>query len=45
MSEMLLLTLKESIILFDNKYFSHMNGAAKGSFLGPELANVFLCYH
>ena len=45
MFEMLLLTLKESIILFDNKYYSQIDGVAKGSPLGPTLANIFLCYH
>ena len=43
--EMLSLTLKESIILFDNKYYSQMDGVAMGSPLGTRLANIFLCYH
>ena len=37
MFEMLSLTLKESIIFFDNIYYSH--GVAMGSPLGPTLAN------
>ena len=45
MFEMVLLTLKESIILFDNKYYSQIDGVAMGSPLGPTLANIFLCYH
>ena len=45
MFEMLSLTLKESIILFDNKYYSQIDGVAMGSPLGPTLANIFLCYH
>ena len=45
MFEMLSLTLKQSIILFDNKYYSQINGVAMGSTLGPTLANIFLCYH
>ena len=45
MFKMLSLTLKESIILFDNKYYSQINGVAMGSPLGPTLANTFLCYH
>ena len=45
MFEMLSLTLKESIILFDNKYCSHMDGVAMDSPLGLTLANIFLCYH
>ena len=40
MFEMLSLTLKESIILFDNKYYSHIDEAH----LGSTLANIFLCY-
>ena len=39
------LTLKESIILLDNKYYSQIDGVAMGSPLGPTLANIFLCYH
>ena len=42
MFEMLSLTLKKSIILFDNKYYSQIDGVAMGSPLGPTLANVFL---
>ena len=45
MFEMLSLTLKKSIILFDNKYYSQIDGVAMGSPLGPTLANIFLCYH
>ena len=45
MIEMLSLTLKESIILFDNKYYSQIDGVAMSSPLGPTLANIFLCYH
>ena len=43
--EMLLLTTKENIILFDQKYYSQIDGVAMGSPLGPTLANIFLCYH
>ena len=42
---MLSLTTKESIILFDNIYYSQVDGVAMGSPLGPTLANVFLCHH
>ena len=45
MFEMLSLTLKESIILFDNKYYGQIDGVAMGFPLGPTLANIFLCYH
>ena len=42
---MLSLTLKESIIAFDNKYYSQFDEIAIGFPLGPTLANIFLCYH
>ena len=45
MFEMLSLTLKESVILFDHKYYSQIDGVAMGSPLGPTLANIFLYYH
>ena len=45
MFEMLSLTLKESIILFDNKYYSQIDGVAMGSPLGRTLANIFLYYY
>ena len=45
MFEMLSLTLKETIIFFDNKYYSQIDGVVMGSPLGPTLANIFLCYH
>ena len=44
MFEMLSLTLKESIILFDNKYYSQIEGVVMGSPLGPTLDDIFLCY-
>ena len=42
---MLLLTTKESVNLFDQKYYSQIDGEAMDSLLGPTLANIFLCYH
>ena len=42
---MLSLTTKENVILFDQKYYSQIDGVAMGSPLGPTLANIFLCYH
>ena len=39
------LTLKEFIYLFDNKYYSQIDGVVMVSPLGPTLANIFLCYH
>ena len=43
--EMLSLTLKESIILLDNKYYSQIDEVVMCSPLGPALANIFLCHH
>ena len=43
--EMLSLTTKENVILFDQKYYSQIDGVAMRSPLGPTLANIFLCYH
>ena len=43
--EMLLLTTKKTVILFDQKYYSQIDGVAIGSPLGPTFANIFLCYH
>ena len=42
---MLSLTTKEKVILFDEKYYSQIDGVAMGSPLGPTFANIFLCYH
>ena len=44
--EMLSLTTKENVVLFDQKnQFSQIDGVAMGSPLDPTLANIFLCYH
>ena len=43
--EILLLNTKENVILFDQTYYSQIDGVALGSPLGPTLANIFLCYH
>ena len=40
-TEMLSLTTKKSIILFDMDFYSQIDGVATGSPLGPTLANVF----
>ena len=45
MLEMLSLTVKKSFILFDNKYYSQIDGIAMGFPLRLALANIFLCYH
>lgn len=42
---MLSKTLKKSIILFDNKYYSQDDGLAMGSSLVPAILNIFLCHH
>ena len=42
---MLSFTTKENVILFDQKYYSQIDGVAMRSPLGPTLANIFLCYH
>ena len=44
-TEMVLLTTKESIILFDMAFYIKVDGVAKGYPLGPSLANAFLCHH
>ena len=38
-------TTKESVILFDDRFYKQLDGVAMGSSLGPTLANAFLCYH
>ena len=43
--QMLLLTTKENVILFDQKYYSQIDGVAMGSLFGSTLASIFLCYH
>ena len=43
--QMLSLTTKENVFLFDQKYYSQIDGVAMGSPLGPTLTNIFLCYH
>ena len=40
--EMLSLTTKENVILFDQKYYSQIDGVAIGSPSGPTLANISL---
>mgnify|MGYP001803339557 CR=1 FL=1 len=43
--DMLSLTTKESIILFNERFYEQIDGVAMGSPLGPTLANSFLCHH
>ena len=42
---MLSLNTKEKVILFDEKYYSQIDGVTMGSPLGPTFANIFLCHH
>ena len=42
--EMLQLAVKDSLLIFNGKYYVQRDGVAMGSPLGPTLANVFLCY-
>ena len=43
--KILLLPIKENLILFDQKYYSQIDGVAMCSPLGLTLANTFLCNH
>ena len=36
--------VKDSLILFNGKYYIQVDGVAMGSPLGPTLANIFLCH-
>ena len=42
---LLSLSVKDSVFLFNDKYYKQVDGVAMGSPLGPTLANVFLCFH
>ena len=44
-TEMLSLTTKESIVLFDMAYYTPVDDEALGSPFGPSLDNAFLCHH
>ena len=44
-AEMLSLTTKESIILFDMAIYTQVDSVVMGSPLGSLLANAFLCHH
>ena len=44
-TEMLSLTTKESIILFDMAFYTQVNGVAIRSTLGSSLVNAFLFHH
>ena len=40
-----LLSMSESLILFDQEFYKQHDGVAMGSPLGLTLPNAFLCYH
>ena len=42
--EMFSLITKESIILFDDDYYSQIDGEAMTSSSGPSFENIFLCH-
>ena len=44
-TDMLSLTIKELLILFDMTFYTQVDGVAMGSSLRPSLANAFLCHH
>ena len=44
-TEMLSLTTKESIVLFDMGFYIQIDGVAMGSPLGLTLTSLFLCHH
>ena len=43
--KLLQFAVKDSLILFNGKYYIQRDGLAMGSPLGPHLANIFLCYN
>ena len=43
--EMLSITIKKLIILFDMVFYTQVDNVAMGSQLGHSLANAFLCHH
>ena len=43
--EMLSLTTKGNVILFDQKYYRQIDGEAMDSPLVPTFANICLCHH
>ena len=44
LKELLKFTSYESFFIFDNEYYSQLDGVAMGSPLGPTLANAFFCH-
>ena len=44
LTQLLQFAVKDSLFIFNEKYYIQCDGVAMGSPLGPTLANVFLCY-
>ena len=42
--ELFNVTMSESLVLFDSKYYKQIHGVAMGSPLGPTFANVFFLF-
>ena len=43
--QLLNIATKSSCLLFNNTYYTQIDGVSMGSPLGPTLANLFLCHH
>ena len=44
LKELLIFAAYESFFIFDEDYYTQIDGVAMGSPLGPTLANAFLCH-
>ena len=44
-TRLLMLAIKDSPFLFNDKLYTQTDGVSMGSCLGPSLANAFLCHH
>ena len=43
--ELLSISMSESLVLFDEKFYKQIDRVAMGSPFGPTLANIFFCFH